>query len=24
VIRENILESRYWEPMIYQVRDILN
>jgi len=24
VIRENILESRYWEPMIYQVRDILD
>jgi len=24
VIREDILESRYWEPMIYQVRDILN
>lgn len=24
VIRENILESRYWEPLIYQVRDILN
>ncbi|TXF88292.1 NlpC/P60 family protein [Neolewinella aurantiaca] len=24
VIRENILESRYWEPMLYQVRDILD
>lgn len=24
VIRENVLESTYWEPMIYQVRDILN
>lgn len=24
VIRENVLESRYWEPLIYQVRDILN
>jgi cell wall-associated NlpC family hydrolase len=24
VIRENILESRYWEPMLYEVRDILN
>jgi len=24
VIRENVLESRYWEPKIYQVRDILN
>lgn len=24
VIKENVLESRYWEPMIYQVRDILN
>lgn len=23
VIRENILASRYWEPMIYQVRDVL-
>jgi len=24
VIRENILESRYWEPILYQVRDVLN
>lgn len=24
VIRENVLESRYWEPLIYQVRDVLN
>ncbi|WP_020571741.1 C40 family peptidase [Neolewinella persica] len=24
VIRENVLESKYWEPKIYQVRDILN
>lgn len=23
VVRENVLESRYWEPLIYQVRDIL-
>jgi cell wall-associated NlpC family hydrolase len=24
VIRENVLESRYWEPILYQVRDVLN
>jgi len=24
VIREDVLESRYWEPLLYQVRDILN
>ncbi|MEM9929789.1 MAG: C40 family peptidase, partial [Bacteroidota bacterium] len=24
VIREDVLESRYWEPKIYQIRDILN
>ncbi len=24
VVRDNILESRYWEPMLYEVRDILN
>lgn len=24
VIREDVLESRYWEPKIFQVRDILN
>lgn len=24
VIREDILESRYWEPLIYQVRSLLN
>lgn len=24
VVRENVLESRYWEPILYQVRDVLN